>query len=138
VRSDEEQTAEDCIEELVGKENIYAFSEKAPGRKRIKPGDRMCFYATTNGVVAHAEVASWSEKKPHPAVRHSETFPWVFKTKAADLYLNDPVVIDANLRGQLNAFENKNPNKNWAWFVQTTHRVTKHDFDLLTRGKPGG
>ena len=133
MRSDEEQTAEECIQILVGNEKIYAFSEKAPSRKQIKPGDRICFYATTKGVVAHAKVATSSEKKPHPSVRHSEMYPWVFRTDAAKLYLNEPVVIDSDLRSRLDAFKDKDPSKSWAWFVQTTHKITKHDFDLLTR-----
>ena len=38
VRSDNIQTAEEVIQQLIGTEGIYAFSERTPGRKRLKPG----------------------------------------------------------------------------------------------------
>jgi hypothetical protein len=138
VKSDEVQTAEECIQALVGQENIYTFSEKAPGRQHIKPGDWIGFYATTKGVVAHAKVVSPAKHEPHPAVRHSETYPWVFTTDDAKLYLDDPVVVDASLRAELDAFSDKDPNKPWSWFVFTTRNLTKHDFDLLTRSTGDG
>jgi hypothetical protein len=78
VRSDEEATAEDTIKTLVGKEHIYAFGERTPGRRHIKPGDWICFYATGKGVVAHAKVASVPRKEANPNVRHSDRYPWIF------------------------------------------------------------
>ena len=135
VKSDEKQTAEECIQTLVGQEKIYAFGERTPGRKHIKPGDWICFYATGKGVVAHAKVISKPERKPHPKVRHPEKYPWVIRLDKTKLYLNDPVVLDANVRSQLNAFQGRDLNKSWAWFVQATRKITKHDFNILTRQK---
>ena len=131
VRSDEEQSAEEVIQTLVGKEQIYAFGEKTPGRKLLKPGDFICFYASSKGVVAHAEVASVPKNEPHPSVRHSEKYPWVFDLTAPDLYLDTPVAIDADKRSQLEQFEGRDPTKNWSWFVQATRKIAKHDFDHL-------
>jgi hypothetical protein len=133
VKSTEEETAEDCINRLVGQGKIYAFSERTPGRKHLKPGDWICFYATTKGVVAHACITSKPEKKPHPSVRQSEKYPWVFGLDSPKLYLDQPIVIDTSLRSKMDAFTNRDPNKNWAWFVQSTCKITKHDFDLLTK-----
>lgn len=133
VKSDEEETAEETIQTLVGREKIYAFGERTPGRKHIKPSDRICFYATGSGVVAHAEVASAPEYKPHPRVRHPDKYPWVFRVKNVHLYSDKPVIIDTTLRSQLDAFQGKNPNQGWAWFVQATRRVSKQDFELLTK-----
>jgi hypothetical protein len=133
VKSTEEETAEEGIRELVGQEKIYAFSERTPGRKHLKPGDWICFYATTKGVVAHARITSRPEKQIHPKVREAERYPWVFGLDEAKLYLDNPVVIDAALRDNLDAFQGRDPNKNWAWFVQSTCRLTEHDFELLTR-----
>ncbi|HDS45450.1 MAG TPA: EVE domain-containing protein [Methanomicrobia archaeon] len=132
VRSDEEQTADEVIESLVKEEHIYAFGERTPGRRNIKPGDLICFYSTGKGVVAHAQVASLPEYKVHPKVHHSDKYPWVFRVKDAHLYLDDPVIIDAALRGQLDAFKGRE-DKAWAWFVQATRRVSEHDFRLLTQ-----
>lgn len=133
VRSDEEQTAEEEIDTLVAKERIYAFGERTPGRRSLKPGDWICFYATTKGVVAHAQVISLAQKKLHPKVRHAETYPWVFSLERVKLYLDDPVVLDAELRSKLDAFQGRDKEKGWSWFVQTTRRITVHDFNLLTR-----
>lgn len=134
VKSDETQTAEEVVAQLVAKAGIYAFGENTPGRKRIKVGDWICFYATGKGVIAHAQIASLPEKKPHPKVRDPEKYPWTFQVKAAQMYGENPLVIDADIRGKLEAFK-KYPSTSspWAWFVQATRRVSEHDFLILTR-----
>ncbi len=133
VKSDEEQTAEEIVQTLVGQEGIYAFGERTPGRRHLKAGDWICFYATTNGVVAHAQATSSPENRRDPRVRDPEKYPWVFQLDDAELYLDDPVVIDASLRSELDAFEGRDLNKSWAWFVQATRRISQHDFNILTR-----
>lgn len=133
VKSDEEQSAEDVIRSLVGEHSIYAISERTPGRRRIKPGDRICFYATTKGVVAHARITTNPEKRSHPAVRDPDKYNWVFELKETQLYLDAPVVIDTLLRNGLDEFQGRDPNKSWAWFVQATRSVTQHDFRILTK-----
>ncbi|MGB5924997.1 MAG: EVE domain-containing protein [Dehalococcoidia bacterium] len=133
VKSDEEQSAEDVIRSLVGEEHVYAISERTPGRKRIKQGDWMCFYATTEGVVAHARITTNPEKRPYPAVREPDKYNWVFRLEETQLYLDAPVVIDTSLRDGLDAFHGRDPNKSWAWFVQATRSITQHDFRILTR-----
>ena len=133
TRPDEVQTAEECINTLVGQEGVYAFGDRTPGRKKIKPGDWICFYATQNGVVAHARVTTLPERLHHPTVVHPEEYPWVFGVDNQKLYLDEPVVIDAEVRGRLDKFQQRDPNKMWSWFVQATRSLTKHDFDILTR-----
>ena len=133
VKSDEDETADECIQHLVGEGKVYAFGERTPGRRHIKPGDYICFYSAGKGVVAHAQIASQPEHKKHPRVRHSERYPWVFSVKNVHLYLENPVVIDAALRSKLDAFKKSDPNKAWAWFVQATRKITEHDFKILTR-----
>jgi hypothetical protein len=61
VKGDEQGSAEEVIQTLVGREHVYAFGERTLGRKHLKPGDGIAFYATGKGVVAHARVASRSE-----------------------------------------------------------------------------
>lgn len=132
VKDDEERTAEEAINFLVGKEKIWALGERTPGKKYLKPGDYICFYAAGKGVMAHAEVDTAPERKPHPAVYDSDNYPWTFRLKNIQLYLNDPIVVDASLRSQLDAFKDWDPAKNWAWFVQVTRRINRHDFEVLT------
>jgi hypothetical protein len=49
------------------------------------------------------------------------------------LYLNNPVVIDAELRSRLGAFHGREASAPWAWFLQATRKVTEQDFHLLTQ-----
>ena len=132
VRSDEEGTAVDTILRLVGQKGIYAFGDKTPGRKRMKPGDAICFYATGFGVVGHARLASKPERTPNESVRHPQQYPWTVSLIDQKLYTDNPVVIDATLRLQLESFRGRPEKKDWAWFVQTTHKLSQHDFEILT------
>jgi hypothetical protein len=133
VKSEPEASAEGVIETLVGKEKIYAFGERTPGRRNIKPGDWICFHASGKGVIAHAKVKSIPKKKPHPKVKHPNKYPWVFRVGKATLYLNNPVVIDAEVRAKLDAFKNRDLNKPWGWFVQATRAISSNDFNTLTK-----
>ncbi len=133
VKSDEKAIAEDVIQTLVGQERIYAFGERTPGRKHIKPGDWICFYATGKGVVAHAQVVSAPERGSHPKLRHPERYPWIFRVGKTKLYLNEPTVMDGATRSRLDVFRGRDPNDPWAWFVQATRKVTARDFMVLTK-----
>ena len=132
VRGDETQTAEECIKGLVGEKKIYAFGERTPGRKHLKPGDMICFYASGSGVVAHAKVSSKPQKKKHDLTRHPEKYPWLFHLKNEKLYLDSPVIIDTSMRAQLKAFEGIDPNGAWGWFVTSTRKLSENDFRILT------
>jgi len=132
VKSDEKGTAEDIIKLLVGRERVYAFGDGTPGRKHIKPNDWICFYATGKGIVAHAKITSRPEKKANRHVRYPDKYQWTFGLDNAVLYLDAPVVISADARNNLDAFQEKDPTSPWAWFVQATHKLSKHDFNLLT------
>lgn len=133
VGSNEKETPEEVIRRLVGKAKVYGFSERTPGRKHLKPGDRICFYASGSGVVAHAEVASAPKKEHHAAIHNQEKYEWVFRLTKTRLYLEKPVVIDGALRSQLDAFAGRDLHKSWAWFVQATRKITERDFHTLTR-----
>ncbi len=132
VRAEKGLSAIEWVKQLVGEERRWAFGERTPGKDRIKPPDRICFYAKGRGVVAHAVVASKPEKNKKAA---SPSYPWVFRLRDPVLYLDEPVAIDAGLRSRLDAFKRKESHKSWAWFVQATRNVTGQDFGLLTRQK---
>lgn len=133
VKNRDGATAAETIKNLVEKEQIYGFGDKTPGRKTIKPGDSICFYESGNGVIAHAEVVSYPENNPHKSLKNPEKYPWTFKLKNPLLYLEKPVIIDKDLRSKLDAFNGKNMDTYWSWFVQSTRKQTKHDYELLTR-----
>jgi hypothetical protein len=56
VKSWPEESAEECIAKLVGKEHLYAFGTNTNGRKKVKPGDGIGFYSRGIGVIAHGLV----------------------------------------------------------------------------------
>jgi hypothetical protein len=132
VASDEEEDHVEVVEKLLG-EGIYAFGENTQGRKVIKPGDWICFYASRLGVVAHAKVKSRPHNAPHNLVRHKEKYPWTFQVEETAIYTESPVMIDETTRARLDAFKGRDPAKAWAWFVQGTGRISEHDFQILTR-----
>jgi hypothetical protein len=101
-------------------------------RLRVKAGDFICFYVGRRGVVAHAKVITTPEKRSNSPIRDPEMYPWVFDLSNVAVYWKDPIVINAKLRSSLDAFKNKDLGKSWAWFVQTTRRISKHDFAKLT------
>jgi len=133
VIANDDQTAEEVIQNLVGVQGIYAYGERTPGRKHLKPGDMVCFYAAGNGVVGHATVSSYPEKKPNTAIRDPERYPWLFSLEKNRTYIDNPVIIDAALRAKLDAFKNRDPTKAWSWFVFATRKISENDFRILTR-----
>ncbi|MFQ5872988.1 MAG: type I restriction enzyme HsdR N-terminal domain-containing protein [Dehalococcoidia bacterium] len=104
-------------------------------RTSVRPGDRCCFYATGVGIVATAEVTGWANSEVH----HDEwpdLNPWergVYKLPMSNItWLRGPVLINVDMRARLDAFRGKSPLKLWSWFVQTTRKLTEHDFRLLS------
>ncbi len=132
VASDSTGKAEEIILDLVGKEHIYAFGERTPGRSKLKPGDWICFYASGTGVIAHARVKTAPERTSHPKIRQPAKYTHLFKLEKVKLYPEKPIILNLELRAQLAAFRHRDQHKSWAWFVQGTHQVVKEDFAKLT------
>ena len=134
VSNKSEMTAKDAILGLL-QAGWYVFGESTPGRKRLKPGDRMCFYESGVGVVAEAEVASRPEKKP-PIVggfaRNLDDYPWSFRVTNPRFFFDYPIVIDSSTRSKMDAFTGRDLQSSWSWFVQGTRSLSEHDFLLLT------
>jgi hypothetical protein len=131
VSDDQHTSAQEAIRTLLSA-GWYVYGERTPGRKRLQVGDGLCFYESGVGIVATAEAASVPERKPLSIIRDAERYPWAFHVTNVRYFFDAPVVIDAPLRAQLDAFQGREPSQSWAWFVQATHAVTEHDFRLLT------
>jgi hypothetical protein len=134
VRDEEEMPAKAAVAGLLNA-GWYVFGDATPGRKRLKPGDRICFYESGVGVIADAEVASVPERKPPAAKgvgKNLDKFPWSFQLANPRFFFDQPVVLDADLRSKLDAFLGRDPTQPWSWFVQGTKLVTEHDFAVLT------
>jgi len=132
AKGDETHAAEDIVRYLVGEKKLWAFGERTPYREVLKPGDKICFYASGKGVVAHAEIATKPEKVKKPEIKELRGYPWIFKLKNVRLYLDDPVILDADLRSKLDVFKKRDQSA-WGWFVHRTQKITEHDFMLLTK-----
>ena len=132
VKDHTQETAIECVENLVGKNGMYAFGERTPGRTQMRQGDWICFYAAGTGVIAHARIATPPENKPDERVLHPQDYPYTCRLQDQVLYADKPIVINTGIRQKLNAFNGRDPDRPWAWFVQATRKVTKQDFDVLT------
>lgn len=110
------------------KDKVYFFGQKTPGRKSIRPGDWICFYASGLGIVAHAQVSSHLNEDPRAP---DFEYRWRFDLENVCVYLDDPLKLDQHVRKKLKPFRGRDSNK-WAWFVQSTRRLVREDFELLT------
>lgn len=114
----------------------WGFGERTPGRKAMRKGDRLCFYASKlHQVVAYAELADPIDK-PIEAAEWPEPEPPeqpLYKVPLANIvWLQNPTTLDAAVRSTLDAYNGKNPAGNWSFFVQTTRRLSAADFARLT------
>ena len=121
-----EETAEEAILRLVGKEGLWGIQRKKP----LSRGDEICFYvAGRKRFVAHAKVASTVKEGPNRRLRAPDKHRWWFKLKDPVLYLDDPVIYDEGLRRELGKYAEENP----GGFVQGTPKIDRRQFRLLTR-----
>lgn len=109
---------------------IFAFRQGDAGRNIIKPGDLACFYAYNIGIVAHAEIETYADKK---APEDYASYLWICKLKDPEVYYENPIELDLDLRRKLDAFKGTTNIKNWGWFVSKNHVITDHDFKLITK-----
>jgi len=127
-------TAEQSVKAWLG-HDMWGFWESTPGRKSIRAGDGIAFYATGKGVVAYAVITA----EPNLLIQPSEwpepvpqTKP-VYKVPLRQVtWLKSPNKVDAAARSELDAFQGRDPNGNWSWLVQTTRRLSEADFRRLT------
>ena len=132
VKDEPDATVEETLHSLLD-QGVYVFGDRTAGRAALREGDRICFYSSGVGVVAHAQIASGATKRSVKFVKDGERYPWAFEVRDVHYYLGNPVVLDLGLRAQLDAFERNNPAGNWSFFVQGTRYLTAHDFALVTR-----
>jgi hypothetical protein len=110
---------------------LWGLGQRTGYRKEFKPGDYLCFYAVRTGIVVECEVVSAAfelSRKDNPT---QNDVPYAIRVKNAT-WLKQPIELTADIRSRLSAFQGRDSNKGWAWFVQGTSKLTKADFDLLT------
>jgi len=132
VKAEDGRSAEEIIRDLLDR-GWYVFADATAGRKRLKPGDRLCFYIGKKGVVAEAQVASFPEIGSVPGVKHPEKYRWRFRIAEVRYFFDRPIALDAPMRRRLEGFVGKDPDSSsWSWYVQGTSIVSAKDFAILT------
>ena len=102
----------------------------------MKVGDWVAFYAAkASSVLAYGRISGnldtlvAPDEWPGPGL---QTEP-VYKVPLTGItWLEAPVQLDAATRATLDAYKGKSPAAGWAWLIQTTHRLSKADFERLT------
>lgn len=120
------------IRDIVGKHKIFAITEANYIRTSPQKGDRICFYASSVGVVADAEIAGEPEKQSDDRIPNSAKYCVVFPLNRVRLYIEQPVVLNHHVRAQLRGLGH-DENASWAWFVHNFHGICDADFRILTR-----
>ena len=119
--------------------SMWGLGQRTGYRKSFRPGDRLCFYAVRIGVVAECTVTSPAfdldrKKSPKP---HLDV-PYGIRLKDVRWFEDTPLALIPEVRAELSAFQGRDLDKGWAWFVQGTSKLTADDFELLTgKRKPG-
>lgn len=117
---------------------LWGLGQRTGYRKFFRPGDRLCFYAARNGVVAECTASSEAfklDRKQSPKPKLD--VPYGIRLKDVRWFEDAPVTLTTEVRAELGAFQGRDLGKGWAWFVQGTSRLTGEDFGLLTgRRKP--
>lgn len=127
-------TALEWLEAMLNR-GMWGMNESTAGRKHLKQGDRVCFYAAKVGVVATATIAGPANQllSPDAMPIPPDTSQPLYRVPLSDVrWLPQPIPIDETLRSHLDAFQNHPPSAIWSWFIQSTSKVTEHDFRLLT------
>ena len=135
VKADYGKSAEEIIRSLLD-QGWYVFGDRSAGRKRLGPGDMICFYEGKKGVVAEARVATVPEEGIMPGLSNPQIYKWRFRVTDVRYFFDAPIAIDVPTRCKLEAFRDKDPSSSrWSWFVQGTGIISVHDFEILTGRK---
>ena len=105
-------------------------------RRFLEPGDRVCFYAAKRvGVVASATITGNADVEVSEG-EWAEGTPWregIYELPLKDvIWIDPPVKLDVQLRGELDAFQDPSTRAKWGVKVKAPEPVTAHDFALLT------
>jgi len=98
------------------------------------------FYAAKKKLImAHARVTAAATELvsanewPGPNPPHEATYKLPLE---AVKWLEPPLKLDAACRAKLAAFEGRDVNGIWSWFVQTSRRLSLADYSMLSGTAP--
>ncbi len=113
---------------------FWGVPKSAAHRQRLQRGDLCCFYVAARGIVATATIEGSAdlEVSPEEWPGPNDYSDGVFKVPLSGVqWLAEPLKIDASMRGRLEVFRDRDPNGPWSWFIRTSRRVSKADFEIL-------
>jgi hypothetical protein len=116
---------------------FWGFHKSTRYRQHLQAGDFVCFYVGKPGVVATARMSGpadtlvTSAEWPEPTPPDHDIFKLPLREIA---WLPVPRPIDNAVRAKLDAFHGKSPGANPGWLVQTTSRLSAHEFEVVTTG----
>ena len=132
-----QESAHVRVARLLGRDHIFAFSERSPARKRIAKGDLLCFYAKSKGIVAHATVLSPPTKRSDkPLAVEPGLYPYIVDLGDISIYTDHAVELNDSTRDRLEALSGSIKDR-WGWLVRSTLQISRHDFEILTRNLEG-
>ena len=114
---------------------FWGVPKSAAHRRRLRRGDSCCFYVAAQGIVAMAKIegAADREVSPQEWPGPNEFSDGVFKVPLSGVqWLSEPRKLDASVRKRLEEFRDRDPDGPWSWFIRTSRRVSKADFEVLT------
>ncbi len=111
--------AMETLHAMLGKD-MWGMHRSTAGRKHLKEGDQIAFYASKAGVVAAAEMAGPADQliPAHDLPKGLDDSQPIYKVPLRNVrWLKNPLPIDESLRQQLDAYEGRPTNGVWLWFV---------------------
>ncbi|MGH2390963.1 MAG: type I restriction endonuclease [Chloroflexota bacterium] len=113
---------------------MWGMNASTPGRERLRPGDRACFYVTGSGIAATATITAAADVMiPPEDVPAGSRIEPVYRVPLANIeWFASPIALDAPLRLSMDAFADRPAGRFWGWFTITTRGVTARDFALMT------
>lgn len=121
------------------KKGFWGFGKSTPNRQKLQQGDYVCFYAKKVGFVATARIAGPADA-PLSTGEYPNPYPMpepVYKVPLKDIaWLPAPRSLTKAVAAAMQAFDGDGDFAKYPGFlVQTTRRITAHDFSVIT-GQP--
>lgn len=127
---------EEVVSRLAGEEGVWGMRDSTPGRKSIRAGDWLCFYASGKGVVGHGRVVGPPTQKEEVGESMPAGYDYIIQLDDVTVYPDNPVAMDEETRSKMEVYRGKRGQEGtggWGWLFIHPNTISRHDFDLVTR-----
>jgi hypothetical protein len=115
---------EEFLERVVAKRLTFGVADMTASGRAVQPGDRICFYVSSSGVVGHARVASLAGGSG--GLRDAHRFRQILHLQGLELFLSAPVPADAETQLRLRTAQLSHGHR------QTLVRISRESFRAMT------